>query len=376
MKILHFIDSGGLYGAESVILNLSREMLTYGNYIPVVGCIVSQSEGKSDLYDKANEFGIVTEKLVLRNPFLFVDIVRVARKLKKMDIALIHSHGYKPSVLGFLIRLLTGIPVIATCHLWFLQGKIPLKMRAMIRAELLLYRFFPVVVAVSEPIKKTICFHGVDPNKVSIIKNGIAIEDYSFSKKHNNDLLREELKLQAGELCFLNVARLSRQKAQWQIVSAAQKLLEEGVKARFFIVGEGHLRDDLSKLISDHGLQNCVHLLGFRRDIKELLQIADVFLLPSLDEGMPMALLEAAASQIPIVTTPVGDIPKLIKNNYSGLFVKVGVVEDLVCRIKRLVNSKSLRKYLSINAYNAVVHSYSSKEMYKQYDNVYKMFFT
>lgn len=141
MNILHFIESGGLYGAESVILNLSREMQSEGGYVPVVGCIVSSLEEQSDLYDKAIEYGLAAEKVVIRNSYLPVDIPRAAKQFKRNGFALIHSHGYKPSVFGFLIRLLTGIPVMATCHLWFLHGNAPLKMRVMVKAELFFLQF-------------------------------------------------------------------------------------------------------------------------------------------------------------------------------------------------------------------------------------------
>ena len=346
-KILHFIDSGGLYGAENVILNLSREMQASDTYTPVVGCIVSQPDERSDLYDKAIELGVDVLKLVIRNSFLFVDIPRAARQLKKNGISLIHSHGYKPSVFGFLIRLATGIPIIATCHLWFLQGKIPLKMRAMIMLELISYRFFPAIVAVSGKIKEILINHGVAENKIEIIKNGIVLSDYTSLPDKTIDQLREKLQLRQGDFCFLNVARLTRQKAQWSIVKVARMLKNAGEKVKFFIVGEGPLRDDLQQLIIDNGVQDYVFLLGFRQDVNKLLQVAEVFILPSLDEGMPMALLEAVASKTPVLATPVGDIPKLIQDGRSGVIVKKDDVDDLFDGIVRLLSSAGLRQSCS-----------------------------
>lgn len=375
LKILHFIESGGLYGAESVILNLSREMQAGGKYTPVVGCIVSHPEDRSDLYDKAFEFGIAAEKLVLRNSFLFVDIPRVARQLKRIGISLIHSHGYKPSVFGFLIKLLTGIPITSTCHLWFLQGKLPLKLRVMVRLELLFYKFFPIVIAVSEPIKRFLVNSGVDGKIIQVIKNGIVLEDYCPVAKTTLEKLRRELKLNENKFCILNVARLSRQKVQWHIITSAEKLRATGIDVTFLIVGEGELKTELLQQINRKNLDKTVQLLGFRHDIKELLQLADLFILPSLDEGMPMSLLEAVASRTPVLTTPVGDIPKLIKDGKSGVLVNVDDASDLAKGIMHFVNSRETSQKLAETAWSMMKEIYSSGAMYQQYHAIYDHYF-
>ena len=141
-KILHFIDSGGLYGAESVILNLSMEMLVSKDYTPVIGCIVQHQNEKDDLFDKAITLGIAAVKIVINSKRFFIDIPRSAFLIQAIGIDCIHSHGYKASVVGFVIRLFTGIPITATCHLWYMGGKRPLKQRIMTRLELFFYRYY------------------------------------------------------------------------------------------------------------------------------------------------------------------------------------------------------------------------------------------
>ena len=370
-KILHFIDSGGLYGAESVVLNLSRELQAGLEYEPVIGCIVSRSNAHNDLFEKALELGISAERLVIRNAWFFVDIFRVARRLKQLDIKLIHSHGYKPSVFGSVLSLLTSIPITATCHLWFLQGEVPLKMRFMIRLELLFYRFFPAIIAVSEPIKETLMSHRICALKIKVINNGIVLDDYLPVGQETLQQARDALQIKPGELCLLNVARLSPQKAQWHIIDAAAQLKADGAKMKFIIVGEGALMGVLQQQVLDNGLQHSVHLLGFRSDVKILLQVADVFLLPSLDEGMPMALLEAVASRTPVLATPVGDIPKLIRDDHSGVLVKSDDVMALVAGIQRMVASDEYRNTCADHAWEALCTHYSSRAMHQSYYELY-----
>lgn len=371
MKVMHFIDSGGLYGAESVLLNLSELMASSGRYQPVVGCIVPSMETQNDLYDKALELGLQAEKVVIRNTMLFVDLPRAARKLKSLGVELIHSHGYKPSVFGYVVKKMTGIEVMSTCHLWFKGSKGPLKMRLMVALELFLYKSFKSVVGVSEPIKDVLVESGVPAEKIQVIQNGVKVGESLYVPHETLDRLREELRLDKNDFCILNTGRLTRQKAQWDIINAAGILRDKGIRGRFLIVGEGELKEDLQSRISAASLGDSVEILGFREDIVALLQMADLFVLPSLDEGMPMSLLEAAAVGLPIVTTGVGDIPKLIVDQVTGYVVPAGEPEVLAEAIAAQIADPAQGRKLAEAARKRVEETYSTEAMFARYDNVY-----
>jgi glycosyltransferase involved in cell wall biosynthesis len=370
-RILHLIDSEGVYGAERVILNLSREMFRAARYDPVVGCIVRRAHEPNDLHQAAVAQGLETVKIPIDNALLARDLRRAAGQIRKLGIDLIHSHGYKPSVFGFVIRRLAGVPILATCHLWFEPTKGPLKMRAMIRLEKRLYRFFPAVVAVSEPIRQVLIQSGVAPARVHVIKNGVDISD-SVVSADMRVALRRELGLDPGGFCVLNAGRLTRQKAQGVIIAAAAVLKRAGARCRFLIVGEGRLREELLDLIRVMDVTDDVHLLGFRADMAALLDVADVFVLPSFDEGMPVSLLEAAAAGVPVVATPVGDVPRLIEHEVTGLLVPVGDDAALAAAIVRLRGDQGLGQRLAMAARSAMVRSYSSSAMNEQYMMVYE----
>lgn len=373
-KILHFIDSGGLYGAEKVLLNISSEMIHEGDFLPVVGCIVQTDAEDNDLYMEALRLGIDAERLRINNKNVLIDIWRVARKLRSMSIVCIHSHGYKPSVFGFLISRLTGIPIIATCHLWYMGGKRPFTQRAMIWMELFLYKFFPKIIAVSMPIKQFLIFSGVSENKVVIIKNGISLIDHGAEGQSSLGKYRKELGVPEDAFLLLNVARLSEQKAQDGIIAAARVLKKQHVKFALMIVGEGPLRNKYEELIRQWDLRDCVKLLGFRTDIKELLAVADCFLLPSRDEGLPIALLEAMAARTPAVVTAVGDIPELLTHKQSALFVPVDDSQGIVHAVTWMMNHKEQREEMTEAAYAMVRDNYSAAVMYKEYREIYETF--
>ena len=386
MKILHLVDSGGLYGAESVILTLSREMIRNGTFKPVIGCIVSRSNEQSDLFDRAREFGIPTVRVVIRNTRLPIDLTKFLFQCRKLGISLIHSHGYKPSVFAFIIRLISGIQVTATCHLWFMGDKRPLKQRVMTRMELFCYRFYPFITAVSQPIKSFLLKKGVQQQRVAVIKNGIFMEDYprkrTFSHPQretlngnaSNESLVSWMLPETKKDIILNVGRLSPQKNQKSILHAAKQLKEEGHALLYFIVGEGEQRPLLEQQIIAQGLKKDVFMPGFCNDVNQLLKRASIFVLPSLDEGMPISLLEAVAVGIPVIVSPVGDIPELIVHGKTGLVVAPEDVNALSHGIDFILTHPEKASEMARRARLLLKKQFSSQAMYQYYTQVYEKY--
>lgn len=373
-RILHFIESEGVYGAERVILNLSRQLKMNTTYTPVVGCIVAHRDSACALYDLAIQLGLEATKIPIANSKLPRDLYHAANHIKHLDIDLIHSHGYKPSVFGFIIKLLKRIPIIATCHLWFEPSKGPLKMRVMISLEKKIYRWFPKVIAVSEPIKETLLKCNLSSSQVELVPNGVEIpaQQLTFDEKV---LLRKNLNLANNAFCVLNSARLTRQKAQWVLVKAAAILKHQNENVSILIVGEGSLANELKELILNEKVETHVQLLGFRPDVNKLLEFSDAFALPSIDEGMPMSLLEAAASAKPIISTLVGDIGKLIQHEKTGLVIPTEDPAALASAIVRLKNSHELSQHLAQQAHEKMASCYSSEAMCKRYASIYDAIF-
>lgn len=371
-RVMHLLESGGLYGAESVVLNLSREMLKTTEYQPVVVCIVQQVDDPVALVDKAREFGIETYRIVINNKRFPVDILRFLVWLRELDINLIHSHGYKAAIIGFVAKILMCMPTLSTCHLWFWGSGASLKFRIMTATEIFLYRFYKTITVVSQPIKQTLVLKGIDPEKIKIIKNGINIDDFAPITEAEKEKYRKTLKLENNVPIILNMGRLTEQKAQANIVKAAKIMKHEGIKFYILIVGDGELREELEQQIKDNGVDLEVKLLGFREDAKKILPLADVFLLPSLDEGLPMSLLEAMASRVPVIATGVGDIPELIEKGKCGFEIAINDVYSIVKCIKIIIADDDLLSIMVNNAYLKTVQLYSSVKMFDEYCPVYK----
>jgi len=268
-------------------------------------------------------------------------------------------------------KLFAPLEIMATCHLWYKEANRPVKMRVMIALELLFYRSFLCVVGVSDSICGVLADAGVPRENLQVIANGVQVKCAKSPSTEDTIALRRELGLPDGDRCIINTGRLTDQKAQRDIVSAAQILRDQGQELQFLIVGEGELEPDLRRQIASAELTRSVHLLGFRADIPQLLAIADLFVLPSLDEGMPMSLLEAAAVGLPAIVTEVGDIPKLITHKVSGRIVPAGKPQALAQAIGAHMENPSEGKKWALEAQAGVEGQYSNRAMFTKYDEVY-----
>jgi glycosyltransferase involved in cell wall biosynthesis len=369
-RVLHFIASDGLYGAESVVLNLSMQMKTGLPQTAVIGCIVSDINEDNALYNKAVELGLETIKIVIANNRLLSDIPKAAKQLTTLQIDIIHSHGYKPSVYGFIISKIKSIKIMATCHLWFDLANKPLKTKVLVTLELFFYKWFARVVGVSEPIKDILVDKGVPKKLVSVVPNGVVLDCIDDKNQIRKDV-RASLGLGDNTVVLINSGRLTKQKAQWVIVEAARILVEKNIDFVALIFGEGELQEQLENQITKYSLNEKVKLLGFCSNINEMLAASDCFVMPSIDEGMPMSLLEAVAAELPVISTHVGDIEKIIQNQDSGIVIPLNDPKALANAILVFQKDENRANTFALNAKYKMRKIYSSEAMARNYSHIY-----
>jgi glycosyltransferase involved in cell wall biosynthesis len=141
---------------------------------------------------------------------------------------------------------------------------------------------------------------------------------------------------------------------------------------RLIIVGSGPQEFHLKKVVSDHNLGQKILFAGFRRDVPDIMKAMDVFAFPSLREGFPVALLEAMASCLPVVVTPVGGITEIITDRINGLLVQPYNEESLAQSIITLYQKPDLRKNLAFKARETVVKNFNAVTMTRNLDSVYR----
>ena len=225
---------------------------------------------------------------------------------RRIDI--VHSHDYKTSLLAYLLARRTGIIPLATAHGWTGHSA---------RERFVYYPFdkrllarFPRVIAVSSDIKEQLVRRGAQPDRVSVILNGIDPDAFRRSPGQT-PAVRAALGFAPDEIVIGAVGRLERQKRFDLLIEAVARLAPAHPRLRLAIVGDGTLRQDLEDLSRRLGLTAAIRFLGQRLDIAHLHHAFDLFVQSSEYEGTPNAVLEAMAMETPIVATDVGGTREL-----------------------------------------------------------------
>lgn len=215
---------------------------------------------------------------------------------------------------------------------------------------------------------------GIPPGKITLIENGIPLEEFGGDGEEPQEALREELGFGAGDRVVIMVAALRPEKAHEVFLQAARFLVDSRRDLKFLVVGDGPRRAELESLSSCLGLDGAVRFLGNRRDVARLLHLADVLTLPSHPavETLPLAVLEAMAAGTPVVASRVGSVPELIDNGRTGLLIDHGDPPALADAISYVVDHPGRAREMAAEAKNLVADRYSAETMVAKYATLFE----
>ncbi|HET9185409.1 MAG TPA: glycosyltransferase family 4 protein, partial [Solirubrobacterales bacterium] len=289
---------------------------------------------------------------------------RLARRLRGERPDLFHAHLSWPLAAKWATAaaVLAGRPTVATVHLvpeFRLARSSYWQLRALARG---VDRYIAVSQALADELAGR--FHW-PREKIDVVYNAVRLERFGGAAP---TFLRAELAGDEQRPVVFTCARLDAQKGLDVLLRAAAAVPE----AVFAIAGEGPLGPSLEGLASELGVADRVRFLGFRRDIPELMAAADVFTLPSLYEGSPLAVLEAMAARRAIVSSAIGGTNEVIVDGESGLLVPPGDPEALAAALRRVLADPGLRESLAANARNRVEERFTPAAMVRSVEHVYE----
>jgi glycosyltransferase involved in cell wall biosynthesis len=360
MRILQLISSGGFYGAESVLVNLSVELTRSGHHC-TVGVFENSANKNTEVGDRAQQLGLEVVAIPCRGQVDPNLVERIQNIVEHENIDIIHSHGYKANFYALLTRRKTGVPISATCHNWL--GR-TLSTRIYGALDRYLLRFFDGIAAVSTSVADQLVEAGVR-NEIRVIPNGVTSE-----LNENLQDLRSEFG-QRGQIIVGSVGRLSSEKGTNYFVEAAAKICRDLSNVTFVQVGDGPSRGDLEAQVRQAGIERQFVFAGQRQDMARVYRSLDVFVLPSLNEGMPMALLEAMSASLPIVATKVGAVPNILSTPEIGSLVAPGDAEALAAAIRMFIVDPARRESVGREAKKQVEERFSAAAMAKKYVDLY-----
>ncbi len=363
MKILQIISSGGMYGAESVILDLCRGLDKGGN-CGEIAVFANSSAPNLDLRDAALREGIKCHVIPCRGQ---VDrkAVQMIRDLVTSDgFDVVHAHGYKPDIYSYAALCQAGIPMVSTCHTWYDNDPLVYLYGVLDRFVL---RSYDRVVAVSEEVRRRLLKAGVQTDKSVLIPNGIEMQSFSNAMPS----LRPGAGDFKGILIGL-VGRLAKEKGIDIYLRAVTQVLRAFPETAFVVVGEGPDRDNLQKLTDELGIGRSVSLLGRRSDMPSVYASLDLLVSSSRQEGLPIAILEGMASGLPIIATAVGEVPAVIEDGVSGILIPKEDPDALAEAIISLLRDDEKRRRLASGARRRARDKYSAARMTVDYLHIYE----
>ena len=426
MKILHIIDSGGLYGAEMVLLNLVAEQIKMG-LDPCIASIGDKHIGEKPLETEARKRGFRVVKFRMfpgPNPYGMLKVLRYA---KQNEFDILHSHGYKGNVaFGLMPKRIRKIPMISTLHGWTSVSGFS-KNRVYEWLDLISLKYIDAVVLVSEAMKSHPKLEGRKGINFHVIHNGIPIPAAQFNhltiQPFNQSRIQatstppaqwnesvfnipsglnsktiqpgqstqstqqtrvtqatqrtQKLDQSIVDFCkkgytIGSIGRLSTEKGYKYLIEALTILIKKGIDARLVIMGEGYERPCLENLTRELGLSEKVLLPGYIDEANLYIPLFDVFVISSLTEGLPITLLEAMQAKTPIVGSRVGGIPYLLDESRAGLLVNPASPDAIANAVFRIYDDGRLAKALVDDAYERVYTDFGMEGMALAYLEVYK----
>lgn len=360
--VAHFIDTSEWGGAEQSLLHLLAG-LDRERWRPLL--FHHGAPGLRPLLEGARDAGVeLREVPAVRGVRGGTRIPRIAHALRRERPALFHAHLNWPlgCTGGVLAAALAGVPTVATVQLWTELPRarsIPLQRRA---ATAAVARY----VAVSgDTARKLRSEFGVAEEQVRVVPNGIRVETMEGARP--DPALRAEIAGSADRPLVLTAARLDRQKGHRFLLEAAVRIPE----ATFALAGDGPDRAELEALARELGVADRVAFLGRRHDVPRLLASCDLFVLPSLWEGLPLSVLEAMAAGVPVVATSIGGTDEVVRDGETGVGVPPGDSPALAAAVRRLLGDPAEARRLAAGGRRLVRERYSAAAMADGVQRVY-----
>lgn len=365
IRITHLISSRpeSFYGGDIVILNLLRYLDKRRFDFQVVSFEERKHADIPLLIKEAQRSGIDAALVPSRGKFDFRTVRELHRLLIENQAQILHAHGYKADFIGHLASKDLKVKKITTLHGWWLGKSLKLKFYNLLDYWAI-YRF-DKVIAVSEPIREALIKKRFSEDKVTYIPNGV---DFERIRTADGQRIRDELKIDKSAIVIGTVGRLSKEKGHKYLLEATKDLPH----IILLIVGGGPLQNQLENYADVLGIKERVIFTGFRQDTYDFIAAMDIFALPSLSEGIPLVILEAASLGKPIVASSVGGIPTVLKNKETALLVEPKDAAELSQAIKRLIEDRNLKEEIGLKAQRLCREHFSAEIMAQEYAKVYE----
>lgn len=325
-------------GPEKTILNSPRYLAPAGIDSACLFLHPPRDEGFKEIEAR----GLASQAEVIsvedRGPLDWRAVKECIRVCRERNVTIWHAHDYKSNVIGLIVRQFHKMHLVSTVHGWVLKTKKTGLYYWIDRTSL---KWYDQVICVSQDLFERCHKTGIRSDRLQLIENAIVVEDYA--RTVTRETAKAKFGVPSDRFLLGACGRLSPEKGFDLLIQAVQSVVAEGRDVGLIIAGTGQIEEELKTQIHEAGLEDRVRLVGFLSDPRDLYQAIDLFVLSSLREGLPNVVLEAMATEIPILTTRVAGIPAVMTHEQDGYIVDCASVEQLEAGLRRCVDDAELR---------------------------------
>lgn len=360
-KVLHILPMNQLSGAEKMALLICKHLTKYEPIVVTGGDVLKKVFEKEGIQAYSINFSKTKLPLTLH---------QLKQMIKFHHIKLIHAHDNTATLAAYLTKRLYRLDVkvishIHNCYPWLEKDTFNKKIDQWLRPQI----DFNIICGkrVKEYYTKYASYFSLD--KTDIFSNTIEINEIE-SDEDILQQMREKFKISSEHTIVGFIGRLSEQKGLIPFIQEFVKHKEDFKDCQFLLVGTGEQEQEIKNLIHQLNLESYFILTGFQEQTEVFYQLIDIFFLPSLYEGLPMAILEAMAFKLPVISMNVGSINELLQNN-CGILIQRRSYEEFLEELKQLKKNSSFQKQIALNGFNHVMQNYEIKAYRTKLQKVY-----
>lgn len=365
VQLIHTIAYGGI---ETIVLNWLLHLDPRQFEVHLV-CFANPDHSEQAFVSAATRRGLSVATIPWHRG---KPVFRAARELSTLASAwrpdILHCHNVYANLVGLQAARSLDVKTVASVYVW---GNFGWKRNLLQKIDAWTLRRFDHVTSQCERTQQDTLGRGVRPERSSVLESGLTVTPRRMTPAERRS---ERLDLGASDehVVLLNVARLHPEKAHDLLLRSFVEILRNSPQARLWIAGVGPCESDLKRLCSELGLDNCVRWLGFVDDLPPLFELADIQVHPSLNEGVPLALLHGMAAGMPIVATAVGGIPEVIEDGSNGVLVPGGDGAAFVRAVGALIQSPDEARRLGTAACDFIDGRYNLGQSVARLEQIYR----
>jgi glycosyltransferase involved in cell wall biosynthesis len=318
-------------GAETLLVRLAARQSTHGERVCV--CSNAVSPATKVLGSRLDEVGVAWEELPIGGKFSPRSLVNLRQAARQAGATVLHSHLSSASWWCGWLDALGQVPSVGHVHGF---------------TSALWHRRQRHLIAVSQAVKTDLVRQGVRDEKISVLPNPVDADD--VQPQRESATVRAELGADKSTFVVGTFAHLSEKKGWRDLMAAVPQVLAQQPNVQFWWAGDGPLRPQLEQWVEQNNLQKQVRVLGFRRDVADLMNAMDVMVLPSHREPFGLVYVEAALLNKPSIACDAGGAPEVVLHNQTGLLVPPQAPERLAQAILQLAQNQTLAQHMGVAA--------------------------